>query len=126
MSRPNSFSSGIEVGGLTPFPFTAEGTVFLALQGLSQKMESTMTKMDPKLEKLCRDNPQERQNVLITLSEEAKDLKAADLGLAEGRMIGSLGIIKGSFVGKKLLELSKRSEIEEITPDIEVRALSRR
>ncbi len=85
-----------------------------------------MTKMDPKLEKLCRDNPQERQTVVITISEEAKDLKAADLGLAEGQTIGSLGIIKGSFVGKKLLELSKRSEIEEITPDIEVRALSRR
>ena len=85
-----------------------------------------MTKMDPKLEKLCRDNPQEPQNVVITLSKEAKDMKAADLGLAEGQMIGSLGIIKGSVVGEKLLELSKRSEIEEISPDIEVRALSRR
>ena len=82
-----------------------------------------MTKMDPKLEKLCRDNPKARQDVVITLSKEAKGMKAADFGLTGGQEIGSLGIIKGSVAGEDLLELRKRSEIEEITPDIEVHTL---
>ena len=85
-----------------------------------------MTKMAPELEKRCRENPQQRQDVVITLSEAAKDLGPTDLGLAGGEKIGSLGIIKGSYAGELLLELNKRNEVVEITPDIEVRILSQR
>ncbi len=79
-----------------------------------------MARMDQELERLCRENPQEQQKVVITLSREAKGLTTADLGLHGAEPIGNLGIFKGVFSGRQLLELRERHEIEEITPDIEV------
>lgn len=83
-----------------------------------------MAQIDQNLEKLCKKNPQQRQQVVITLTEEAQNLKATDLGLAGAEEIGEMGIIMGTFTGKQLLELSCRSEIEDITPDFDVSALS--
>jgi hypothetical protein len=83
-----------------------------------------MAHIDQKLEKLCRENPQQLHQVVITLTEEAQHLKAADLGLAGAEEIGDLGILKGTFTGKRLLELSKRREIAEIAPDFEAHALA--
>lgn len=83
-----------------------------------------MAHIDQQLEKLCRENPQQPQQVVITLTEKAQHLKAADLGLAGAEEIGDLGILKGTFTGKQLLELSKRSEVLEIVPDSEVTALA--
>jgi hypothetical protein len=75
--------------------------------------------MDQNLEELCLKDPQQLHNVVITLAKEAQHLRAADLGLAEAEEIMP-GILKGALRGEQLLELRKRSEVEEITEDIEV------
>ena len=79
-----------------------------------------MARIEQDVEELSRKKPQQRQQVVITLTEEAQHLKAADLGLPDAEEIGDLGILKGSLTGKQLLELSQRDEVEEIVADRDV------
>ncbi len=84
-----------------------------------------MSKIDENLAKLCRETPEKEQKVVITLSPESQSLTAAELGLSGAQQIGELsGIYTGTFTGEKLLELSQRREIEEITPDIQANILT--
>ena len=84
-----------------------------------------MAQMDATLEQLCQEDPQQLRQVVITFVERAQNVKAADLGLTEAEQIaGLLGIWKCSATGEKLLELSQRSDIEEITEDMEVSILA--
>jgi hypothetical protein len=79
-----------------------------------------LARIEQDVEELSRKHPQQRQQVVITLTEEAQHLKAADLGLVDAEEIGDLGILKGSLTGEQLLELSQRSEVEEIAADRDV------
>ena len=79
-----------------------------------------MPRIEQGLEEFSRKYPQQRRQVVITLTEEAQHLKAADLGLLDAEEIGDLGILKGSLTGEQLLELSQRSEVEEIVLDRDV------
>lgn len=81
-----------------------------------------MARMDEVLETMCRTNPHQYQDVIITLAETAEHMQSADLGLDDAKEIG-IGIFSGTFRGHTLLELSKRPEVEEITFDARVSAL---
>jgi hypothetical protein len=84
-----------------------------------------MSKIEPHLAQSYQENPQSPQKVIITLAPESQSLKAADLGLSDVQEIGEgSGIYTGTFTGEKLLKLSQRHEIQEITPDIEVNMLN--
>jgi hypothetical protein len=78
-----------------------------------------VAKIEPKLKALCEKEPNQSQQVVITLSDTASHLAAADLGLIGAEKIGE-GILKGSFSGDQVLELGKRVEVEEIISDFEV------
>ena len=79
-----------------------------------------MARIQQDLEERIRKDPRQAQQVVITLTEASQHLSAADLGLDGVQQIGDLGILTGSVTGQQLLELSKRSEIEEIVSDSEV------
>ena len=84
-----------------------------------------MAQIDATLEQLCQEDPQQLRQVVITFAEGMQSVNAADLGLTEVEEIAGLpGICKCSVTGEKLLELSKRSDIEEITEDMEVSMLA--
>ena len=84
-----------------------------------------MSKINDSLAKLCRETPEKEQKVVITICKESQSVTAAELGLSGAEQIATLpGIYTGTFTGEKLLELSQRSEIEEITPDIEANILT--
>jgi hypothetical protein len=75
--------------------------------------------IEKKLKEMCESNPNRPQQVVITLSDAASHLTAADLGLIGAEKIGE-GILKGSFRGDQLLELEKRVEVDEIISDFEI------
>ena len=79
-----------------------------------------MARIEQDLEARIRKDPHQAQRVVITLTEASQHLSPADLGLAGVQEIGDSGILTGSVTGEQLLELSKRSEIEEIVSDSEV------
>ncbi len=83
-----------------------------------------MAYIEPNLAKLCQKDPKKPRKVVITLTEASQHLGGSDIDLADAEKIGDMGILKGTYTGKQILELSNRGEVEEITPDFEVRALS--
>ena len=82
-----------------------------------------MALLNRELEEICQREPQGRQKVVITLTEEAQHKSAADLGLDEAEEIGQMGILKGTFTGERLLALSRHADIAEIVTDFDVEAL---
>lgn len=79
-----------------------------------------MGRLTTRLEALCREEPGKSRNVVITLSEAAQGLKAAELGIDEAEeFLGLPGIFKGYLPSEKILELVEREEIEEISEDFE-------
>ena len=80
-----------------------------------------MGRLAENLEALCREEPSKARNVIITLSEAAREMKASELGLDTAQEIPGLsGIFKGSLPGEKILDLIQRQQVEEITEDFEV------
>lgn len=76
--------------------------------------------MDKDLRRACEQNPETEFQVVITLRIESEHDPVLKKELAHAEAIGAMGIYKGLFTGKKLLELALRPEIEEIVHDFEV------
>jgi hypothetical protein len=83
-----------------------------------------MGRIEERLEKLCREQPDRRQRVVVVLTAEAESARPEDLGLEDAEPIPyQPGMYKAHLAGAQLLDLAKRPEVEEVGPDHEVEAL---
>ena len=76
--------------------------------------------MDKDLKRACEQNPETEFHVVITLRIESEKDPRLKEELAHAEPIGDMGIYKGLFTGRKLLEMVVRPEVEEIVRDFEV------
>lgn len=83
-----------------------------------------MAQIEESLKARCREQPDRTKQVVITLTQEAKEVDPAEIGIPEAQQIqGLAGVLTASIPGRRILELEDRAEIEQITEDMDVQAL---
>ena len=80
-----------------------------------------MPRIAADLKQSCHREPQRERNVVITLAAQCEEHLVSDLGL-EGvvEIPGLTGVLKGRLAGSRILELSERPEVDEVSEDFEV------
>lgn len=81
-----------------------------------------MGRIDDELKKLCEAKPEASHDVIVVLTLDAEETPPEKLGMVDAEPIPfQPGMFKVRMRGKKLLELAKRPEVEEVGPDSEVK-----